>query len=268
LKGAAYIAQSMPLALGRLLNDVDLLVSREDLASTEAALTAAGWKTEVGDEYDERYYREFSHEIPPMRAPGHPLQVDLHHTIAPVTSRVRADDATLFAGIVRMPGGRFCVLDPRDQVIHAAIHLFQDSELTGTLRDLVDIDELIRHHLRAERDWEALVDRSAAHGALGLMWYALHYCREWLGTPIPDRFMPAPPGLVGRALFEWVFRRVAPPTLLDEAAAPGQRFAALLGRIRYHHLRMPPRLLLRHGLHKLTRRASKGVNSPDAVQTT
>ncbi len=177
LKGAAYLAQSIPFARGRMPNDVDLLVSHTDIDAVEAALTTAGWVSEVTDAYDQRYYREWSHELPPMRYPGHALEVDLHHTIAPVTSRTRADDALLFANLVALPRSRFFVLDPRDQIIHAAIHLFQDTELDGRLRDLVDIDELIRNHLHDEADWSALLARAERHRASRVLWYALRYCQ-------------------------------------------------------------------------------------------
>jgi hypothetical protein len=252
LKGAAYLAQAIPFAEGRLPNDVDLLVRRTDLDAAEMALKCGGWQSEVTDEYDEWYYRQLSHELPPMRAPGHALQVDLHHTIAPVTSRIRANDGLLFDGIVRLPGSRFFVLDPGDQVIHASIHLFQDSELDDTLRDLVDIDGLVRWHLQSDAEWETLVDRAARHGATRMLWYAMHYCRSWLDTPVPEEFMPASPGIVARTALDWVFTRICPPRAPDASERLGRRIAKTLGRARYHYLRMPTTQLVRHAWHKAT----------------
>ncbi len=263
LKGAAYIAQKVPFAEGRLPNDVDLLVRRADLAAAEAALKKGGWQSEITDDYDEWYYRDLSHELPPMRAPGHALQVDLHHTIAPVTSRVRANDELLFAGISRLPDSRFFVLDPGDQVIHAAIHLFQDSELDDTLRDLVDIDGLVRWHLRSVADWDSLVDRAAGHVATRLLWYAMHYCRTWLDTPVPEQFMPAPPGIVARAALDWVFTRICPPRAPDTTEGLGRRIAKRLARARYHYLRMPPALLVRHVWHKATHRQGRPARTTE-----
>ncbi len=250
LKGAAYIAQSIPSSRGRIPNDVDLLVRRADLDAVEAALVAGGWESEVTDTYDQRYYREWSHELPPMRYPGHALEVDLHHTIAPVTSRTRADDALLFADLVALPNSRYFVLDPRDQVIHAAIHLFQDTELDGRLRDLVDIDGLIRHHLRTEADWTALLSRAETHRASRVLWYALHYSRSWLGTPIPDRSWPSAPGALARRGMNWLLAGNFLPRIPDRSPSPGERLAASVAQIRYHLLRMPPNLLMRHFLQR------------------
>jgi hypothetical protein len=140
LKGAAYIVQNLEITCGRLPSDVDLMVAYSDLKRAEAALLDAGWSGEVIDAYDQRYYREWSHELPPMRRPGHSVELDLHHTITPVTARLKPDTALLFADLQVVEGERFLVLHPQDQILHAAVHLFQDSELFANLRDLVDID--------------------------------------------------------------------------------------------------------------------------------
>lgn len=263
LKGAAYQLQGLSIAQGRIPNDVDLLVARKQLDQAEAALTGAGWVSEVSDDYDERYYREWSHELPPMRFPGHALEVDLHHTIAPVTSRTRADDRLLFEGLIALPDSRYRVLDPCDQVIHAAVHLFQDSELDGRLRDLVDLDGLIRHHLRDDASWASLVQRARAHRAERVLWYALHYCAEWLGTPVPATLALTPPSSISCDLMRWVFSRSGLPQLPDRRPGLALRMAFALGQLRYHLLRMPPGLLIRHLVHKAwSRRFARRSASP------
>ena len=250
LKGAAYLLQDLPVARGRIPNDIDLLVSRADLDGAEAALKAAGWQSEIKDAYDERYYREWSHELPPMRHPGHPLEVDLHHTIAPVTARTRADDALLLGNLRPIQRSRYLALDSRDQVIHAAIHLFQDSELSGELRGLVDTDGLIRHHLTSEADWRELLVRAERHQASRVLWYALHYCRCWLDTPVPRGLPLPPPPVWARKGMNWILPRTCLPRLPDTRPTLGQRIATTAAQLRYHRLRMPSALLGRHLLHK------------------
>lgn len=254
LKGAAYLMQGLEFARGRIPNDVDLMVPRRDLDETESALKAAGWESETDDAYDQRYYREWSHELPPMRFPGHALEIDLHHTISPVTSRIRADDELLFAGKCNLAGaGRYAVLHPCDQIVHAAIHLFQDSELSNRLRDLVDIDGLIRWATRSEADWRELVRRSQCHGAGDALWYALHYCRTWLGSPVPGDLPLVPPPSWRRQLLDGIFEHASLPGLPDARVGFARGLASRLGTLRYHWLRMPPGLLLRHGVAKLWR---------------
>jgi hypothetical protein len=254
LKGAAYLMRGLEFARGRIPNDVDLMVPRTELDEAEAALKAAGWESATDDAYDQRYYREWSHELPPMRFPGHALEIDLHHTISPVTSRIRVDDALMFEGVRDLAGtGRFAVLHPCDQIIHAAIHLFQDSELSNRLRDLVDIDGLIRSAMCDAADWRELLRRSERHGIGDVLWYALHYCRTWLGTPVPPDVAPRPPPAWRRHLLDGIFHRASLPGLPDAGGGFAHGLALRLGTLRYHWLRMPPGLLVRHGLTKAWR---------------
>ena len=48
LKGAAYIGQGLPLGVGRLPSDLDVLVPRASLAACQSALQAAGWQATAG----------------------------------------------------------------------------------------------------------------------------------------------------------------------------------------------------------------------------
>jgi hypothetical protein len=66
LKGAAYVMAGLPPARGRLFTDVDILIGRDQLRQAELALLAAGWVAKRLDPYDERYYRDLMHELPPL----------------------------------------------------------------------------------------------------------------------------------------------------------------------------------------------------------
>ena len=253
LKGAAYMLQKLDLARGRLPSDVDLMVAHSDLDPAEAALRNAGWEFEEIDAYTERYYRQWSHELPPLRVPGHPLEVDLHHTIPPVTGRLKPDTTLLFADLQALPGERFLVLHPLDQILHAVVHLFQDSDLQAHLRDLVDIDGLLRAHVHSHDDWQALAARAVQHRVERPLWYALRYCRAWLTTPVPEDLpLATPPAAVIR-LFDWVFPRCTLPRIPDQPAGISRRTAARLGSLRHQWLRLPPGLLVRQIAHKSMR---------------
>jgi len=252
LKGAAYVAQGFAFAEGRLPSDVDLMVPRASLDAAERALVAAGWQMEKLDPYDERYYREWSHELPPMRYPEHPLELDLHHTILPLTGRTRPDAAALFERAMPVAGTPFRVLCPADQVLHACSQLFQDSDCAGRLRDLVDIDALIGELGATERFWAQVVERARVHGLERSLAYALRYAERFLGTRVPDPVRASLPPVPRGARF--LMDRLVPLALLPthpDRASPltvrGARFALFL---RSHWLRMPPMLLARHALTK------------------
>lgn len=256
LKGSAYVMQELALADGRLSSDIDLMVRREHLAAAEQALVKAGWRFQAISAYDERYYREWSHELPPLRRPGDMLEVDLHHGITPTTAQVRPDEARLFRDARPLGGSRWFVLHPHDQIIHAALHLFQDSDFADGLRDVVDIDGLVRTYLHEAGDWLALIGRARAHGASYALWYALECCRRWLRLTLPDAVQAAAPPRWRRRVTLWAFTHAALPILPDRAEPGMRRVARVIGLVRYHWLRMPSHLLARHLTHKALQRLS------------
>lgn len=257
LKGAAYIAQGLACAEGRLPEDLDLMVPRDRLDEAERALIGAGWAFETTDAYDQHYYRVWSHELPPLRAPGHAIELDLHHTILPPTGRVRPNARALLEAAVAIPDSGFRALSPADQVLHACAHLFQDSDCTERLRDLVDIDALLREHAATERSWTMLLARARLHDLGRCLAYATRYCSAWLNTPIPAEVAAEiarlGPGTISRAVMDRLVPRALPPHPPDEEPAVSVRFARWLLLVRSMWLRMPPWLLAYHALAKLVR---------------
>jgi len=253
LKGAAYIAQDLPLSRGRLPTDVDLMVPRASLDGIEQGLLIAGWEFEKNEAYDQHYYRAWSHELPPMIAPGQAMELDLHHTILPPVGRIRPDTAQLFADAVPVQGSPFHVLCPQDQLLHAVVHLVHDSDFVGRLRDLLDIDALFRRlPLSDSAARLALVERARLHGMEKPLRLAANLCVGWFETPGCDALITeiadAASALYGQRIAS-LASRVLPPV---NARKGSTRFAALLLEGRSHWLRMPPWLLAYHA-------ASKGI---------
>ena len=261
LKGASYIAAGLPHARGRLLRDVDILVPEARIAEAEQALVAAGWKGDDAlDAYDQRYYRAWSHQIPPLRRPGHPLELDVHHTILPPTGRLHPDAAALLRD-ARTLDATWHVPDPADQVVHAAVHLFQDSDCTSRLRDLVDVDALCRHHAQREAAfWPRLAQRARLHGCERPLAYALAFARDWLGAPL-DASFAAELAAATRWRTSGMVRRWAaltlPPADVEAGRSMRERRAARFMLARSLWLRMPPTLLVRHALGKAWRAVAR-----------
>lgn len=258
LKGAAYIMQGLPAAAGRLPADVDVMVPRRALDALERALRAAGWEFEKNDPYDQHYYRAWSHELPPLQCAGQALELDLHHAILPPRGRLKPDTEALFAAAVPVSGTPYHALCPADQALHAAAHLFQDSDCAGRLRDLVDIDALLGHFDATHADfWPALIERAQRHRLARPLWYALAASRTWLDTPLPPAIVAwlareQPPGPM-RRLFGALATRALPPVDPDGERGPSDLLAAKLLEARAAWLRMPPPLLAYHTANKLWR---------------
>lgn len=258
LKGSAYVAQDAPWGRGRLTSDVDLLVRASEIGRAENALRAAGWRFGEISDYDERYYREWSHELPPLMHPERPQPVDLHHTILPVTSRLRPVADALFDASVPLPGTVFRVLAPEDQVLHTCCHLFEDSDMWHQLRDLVDLDAMLR--LGADRpDFdEGLAQSVARHGLHRPLHYGLRYAHRFLGTPIPreaarEAARRARTTAATQALMDALVVRSLLPAEPDRATRVSRRWAKRALKVRQLARRFPPRLLALHLWTKLFR---------------
>ena len=268
LKGAAYMGQDLPIGRGRLPSDVDILVPREHLADAQARLQRAGWEETPLDAHDQRYYREWGHELPPMRHPLHGLELDLHHNILPPVARTHVDAALLLARLQPSRWPAWQVLCPVDQVLHSAAHLFHDSELRDRLRDLVDLDGLLRHFGAAPGFWDELAERALALGLQESLALALHFSARWLATPVPPALARS---VAARGLPRWkaawllpLFEAVLWPTDPDRLPSRRQTLAANVLLVRHHLGRMPLTLLLPHLWHKMRTRPVSDPAMPAA----
>ena len=63
----------------------------------EGALMLHGWSTTHHDAYDQRYYRKWMHELPPLKHNTRGTVLDVHHAILPVTARLKPDSRKLLA---------------------------------------------------------------------------------------------------------------------------------------------------------------------------
>lgn len=255
LKGAAYLGQDLPIAAGRLPSDLDILVPQEHLPEAQRHLVTAGWQELELDAHDRRYYREWSHEVPPMRHPQHPIELDLHHNILPPVARNRVDAGLLLAQLQPSKWPGWTVLQPVDQLLHSAAHLFFDSEARDRLRDLVDLDGLFRHFAGEPGLLEHLVARARELGLGEPLALACHFCIHWMGTPIAVQHAESmrtlgPAGLRRVALlrlWQWVLMPAEP----GDSPPLRQNLAALVLLARYHRQRMPLHLLVPHLWHKM-----------------
>lgn len=249
LKGTAFVAAGLSAGQGRSVGDLDILVPRDALDAVEAALLAAGWEWAKADGYDDAYYRRWMHELPPMLHRDRDRMIDVHHTILPPTARITPDAATILAAAVPLGGGLF-VPCAEDLVVHGALHLFADGDLSGGLRNLWDIDRLLREYADGDADfWLRLRARAGEHGAARPVMRAVRLARAIFATPVPGEW--ARPR-AGDALFR---RRLLARDGWGRETRGATRLAFY---VRSHWIRMPPLLLARHLAIKAWRRGGAG----------
>lgn len=260
LKGAAYIAGNLAPASGRRLSDIDLMVPQKHLEEIENKLLGSGWVTKDDlSDYDQNYYRDWSHEIPPLHHPLRCLEVDIHHNISPPTSAIKINADLLIEQATLIANSRFSILSPQDMFLHSATHLFMNDELRGGLRDLMDM------HLLSTKDsnifWPGLPERANQLGLNRPLYYAVTALQDILETPIPseileDVYQSAPNALSKQLMHKLVTRQLAPSNP-EQLQAP---FTQWLLFIRSHWVRMPPKMLLKHLSYKWWKKLTSSEN--------
>lgn len=237
LKGTAYAAADLPCAAGRQIGDLDILVARADLDKAEAALLAAGWEWVKEDAYDDAYYRQHMHELPPLIHKLRDRMIDVHHTILPLTHRETPDAPSMLARSEKLACG-LAILAPADMACHCAAHLFADGDLQGGLRNLWDFHCLAQGFANDRPDyWTELAACAAHHGLSAPVERAARLAHAVYRTPIPREW-----NIVNRPDRYYQRRLLA----RDNWGRETRKLLRFAFYIRSHWLRMPPLMLARH----------------------
>jgi hypothetical protein len=233
------------------------------LPEVESTLMLHGWATTHHDPYDQRYYRTWMHELPPFEHIQRQTVLDVHHGILPETARLKPDARQLLDAAVPVANhSDLFVLAPTDMVLHSMTHLFHNDELSHGLRDLSDLDMLLRHFGKMPAFWHQLVERAEQLDLRRPLHYGLRFSKLLLATPVPastlDRTKEWAPIWPLTNLMDGLWSRALCPRhgSIADGATPTALF---LLYVRAHWLRMPPLLLLYHLTVKALRRESAAI---------
>lgn len=251
LKGAAYVLHNANAACGRFVTDIDILVPRAQLAKVEDKLKFAGYISSQHNAYDQRYYRRWMHELPPMQHMQRGTSLDVHHHILPLTARANPSIDLLLKDLVQAGDG-WQTLNPVDMIIHSITHLFFDGEWDHALRDLFDIDRLLRQYADDDSFWPLLLNRAEALDLLTPVQHALPVVEHFFQTPIPALVIRQCRRESGERM-QATFIAAAKPNHAS-CRQPRDAWARRALFIRGHYLRMPLPLLLPHLARKAFRR--------------
>lgn len=237
LKGSAFAFAGLPAGVGRLIGDLDILVPRDRLDEVEGTLLDSGFEWVKTGDYDQAYYRRWMHELPPLVHRDRGSMIDVHHTILPLTARRKPDAAALIADSIEIaPGLR--ILSPADMIVHAVTHLLADGDMAGGLRNLWDIDRLLRLFSASPDFWAKLRARADLHDMRAPVALALRLADRIFATPVEPRL--AGYDRMRDALF---IRRLLARDGWGRPIRPVNRLGFY---VRSHAMRMPPLMLARH----------------------
>lgn len=246
LKGAAYVHWQLPPMKGRFFSDIDLLVPREALPNVESILMLNGWIASDLSDYDQRYYRDWSHEVPPLTHLRRGSTIDLHHSLVMPTCRLLVDSVSMIANGKIGEGGWWRLSD-EDLLLHSVAHLLLNSEFTHGLRDLSDIDLLYRHFLDEDVDFASRLEfRAKEVGLYPLLRSAASLANSFFRTPFPASCCKNSSTVSEHLLATSCSVRH------PETKPSAQAFSDLVLSIREVYYRFPWDLLVKHLFHKAT----------------
>ena len=256
LKGSAYILNKNGASHGRILNDIDILIKKSNIGRLEAHLKWLGWGASHHNDYDERFYRQWMHEIPPMRHLKRGTVLDIHHSITPITSRIRTLSTLLFNHKAALDDyHQLYTFTPEVMVIHSATHLFLESEFHHGTRDIIDIHYLLLD--LSSQQWAALFQKAEQLTLQRPLYYAITMAKIIMNTPIPGKVQSeinkhAPSIIINKTMLKLLYLVLQPNH--PAARQSMTRFAHAILYLRGHYLRMPLRLLIPHLIRKSWRR--------------
>lgn len=258
LKGSAYVLAGLQAGRGRKFQDTDILVPKMRLHDVETMLKWHGWIDGKTDEYDQRYYRQWMHELPPKHHNRRGSVLDVHHNILPETCKICPDASKLIESAVQIPDTDYWMLAPGDMVLHSACHLFWSGEFDNGLRDLSDMDLLLREFSEKDADfWQHLLNKADELGLGVPLFYALRYTSRILSTPVPREILQQSSrhysNRVRQKIMDFLFIRA----LMPNHESCNDRWTGLvrwLLYVRSHWLKMPVYLVAPHLLRKAFRR--------------
>lgn len=244
LKGAAYTLAETVNARGRICNDLDILVTKSQLADAEMLLQKNGWRTDKLSDYDERYYRQWSHEIPPMVQIHRGTVLDLHHNLyLPISGR-SADMAQFFCSAQKTLSNTL-VLNPPSMVLHSIIHLFTNEDTSSAMRDLWDLYLLVTH-FSSNDFWQELTSLAQHSGFDPELKYCLSALLHYLGSALDSLTLQQCKGSADSGI--WT-RFIMLPALVPDHPLTckwRQRLAKQLIYLRGHWMKMPFPVLISH----------------------
>lgn len=253
LKGAAYVLSQNSTGQGRIFSDIDILVKKDDLPRIEKRMQAFAWFPNSIHDYDQKYYREWAHEIPPLVRAVRGTVADIHHNLIPLISG-KAPDINLFLDQLRQLDCGYYVLSAHAMTLHSVIHLFYQEEFIHGFRDLSDLHLLFNENQNNPAFYDDLLTLAQKTQFCRELFYACRYLQSTFDTDINKIFLNKlsayKPSKLKLILLDWVFSRVLIPrhSIVNKGFTSAAHQMAF---IRGHWLKMPFHILCIHTFNKM-----------------
>jgi hypothetical protein len=246
LKGMAYLLARLGTWKSRAFADIDLLVAPENFEDFERRLQGAGWQFKEMTDYDDRYYREWSHASPPLINQLSGIELDLHHHVSAPISDQPIDTERLIDKKVAIDDSVFFRLGDADLILHCANHFIYFDNLQGRFKDLVLI-YFILGESADDQIWHSLDKRAQALGLGPTFYYLVRLLQYYFDIEVPQFIETRTKDNAIRKAVLWLLINSLTPRRADGF---GLKLIGMLLIARYQWSRYPVHILVYHVLHK------------------
>ena len=184
LKGVYLLEEVYPSIGARSMNDIDILVKKQDLAACLSLMENLGYSPVTYFSLEDENI-DIKH-LPPMSKRGGPL-VEVHWTLLEEDEPFTIDAAALWERMLpaKIATMEALCLGAEDLVLHLCLHLTYQHYLQLGLRGLLDI-ALVVHKFREEIDWQKLVQIAKSWGAERVTALSFKLLESQLHVAIPE----------------------------------------------------------------------------------
>lgn len=247
LKGAGYTLRKSCNSLGRIYSDIDVWVAKEQIDTAQAALRKDAWYSPPITDYDQRYYRQWAHELPPMKHLTRRTVLDLHHNIVPPVGGRAPDMSHLLEGVV-VTGGGLLVLSAPAATLHSLIHLFNNEDWSSAFRDLIDLYLLLEEFGDGDF-WRTLLALANKTGFIQELVYGVVLLEQVLAYSAPESVREELSQRLVGARKSLLVKHVFVPALRPHhplVCAGREKLAIQMTYVRGHWIKMPLPILVGH----------------------
>lgn len=194
----------------RVYGDLDLLISKKNLASAKETMLALGYSL-VRDNYN--FPDELNEDLGcEWNYYSQKAVIEVHWNLVDTSTpfKINPDDLIDRAIELQFDGRTVLSLSFEDQLLNLCIHQFKHH--WHYLRDLCDISEFVIKY-KTILDWDVLLKRSAATGADSCLFYSFLLVQHVFETPVPNHVMMrlekhVSPGLIDKSIFELIEKNI------------------------------------------------------------
>lgn len=205
LKGAALgEAVYRNIAL-RPMNDIDLLVKREDLPAVINLLPQMDYHPTKPENIPPEWYYKYSSSIHYAKKGGTDAEIDLHWNLVefPGVFPMRTKEVWERAQGLEIGGGKALTLSPEDMLVYLCYHASFHHTLNSELRSLCDIAEIIRINA-AGINWSNLLRYAAQSRLEHCIYGVLSLVKGFMEVEIPAEFFRLLQTDCGREFVYWI----------------------------------------------------------------